>query len=192
MPAITDILGGVPMETFSTHYLANNSEKIEFIVHIDNTAEATTSSCDSNSETPCIVRYSMRYTPQLHDVSPSNVYLDQQLSIMVNPMAANRDDTIPDTYDPVVFIKLNGTRTDSEGYIDYETRLSQYQIDSLTTLAGDQHVGNSIPEVRFRVGNAFKRDNAWHCNFAGDDCWYVKTHPRIDAISQVDGYITGG
>ena len=137
MPAITDILGGVPMETFSTHYLANDSENIEFIVHVDNTAEATTSSCDSNSETPCKVRYSMRYTPLLHDVSPSNVYLDQQLSILVNPMAANRDDTIPDTYDPVVHIKFGGTRTDSEGYIDYETRLNQYQVDSLTTLAGD-------------------------------------------------------
>ena len=53
-------------------------------------------------------------------------------------------------------------------------------------------MGNSVPEVRFRVGNAFLRDSSWHCNFAGDDCWYVKTHPRIDAISQVDGYTTGG
>ena len=85
MPAITDILGGVPMETFSTHYLANDSENINFIVHVDNTAEATTSSCDSSSETLCKVSYSMRYTPLLHDISPSNVYLNQQLSILVNP-----------------------------------------------------------------------------------------------------------
>ena len=77
MPAITDILGGVPMETFSTHYLANASENIEFIVHVDNTAEATTSSCLETDETVCKVRYSMRYTPLLHDISPSNVFFDQ-------------------------------------------------------------------------------------------------------------------
>lgn len=46
--------------------------------------------------------------------------------------------------------------------------------------------------MRFRVGNAYLRESAKHCNFAGDDCWYIKTHPKIDAISAVDGYTTGG
>ena len=85
MPAITDVLGGVPMKTFNTHYIANDAEEIEFLLHIDNTAEATTSSCNEDSERMCKVQYSMRYTPLLHDISPSNVYLDQQLSILVNP-----------------------------------------------------------------------------------------------------------
>lgn len=76
MPAITDVLGGVPMDLFSTHYLANASENIEFLVHVDNTAEATTSSCDDSIAKRCTVRYSMRYTPLLHDISPSNVFLD--------------------------------------------------------------------------------------------------------------------
>jgi hypothetical protein len=31
-----------------------------------------------------------------------------------------------------------------------------------------------------------------HCNFAGDDCWYIKTHPKIDTISAASGYMTGG
>jgi len=46
--------------------------------------------------------------------------------------------------------------------------------------------------VRFRVGNALLRESSKHCNFKGDDCWYVKTHPRIDSINAVDGYTTGG
>ena len=46
--------------------------------------------------------------------------------------------------------------------------------------------------MRFRVGNAYLRESAKHCNFAGDDCWYVKTHPKIDSITAADGYITGG
>ena len=62
----------------------------------------------------------------------------------------------------------------------------------LKTLAGDQKPGNQVPEVRFRVGNAYLRESAKHCNFSGDDCYYVKTHPKIDSISAPDGYITGG
>lgn len=180
------------METFNTHYISNESENIEFQLKISNQAEATNSACPEDVEHLCHVRYSMRYTPHLHDVSPSNVYLDQQLSILLNPMAANENTCITDDMDPVVFIKFDGTRCDSEGLIDYETRLSAYTVGSLKTKAGDQHPGNQEPEVRFRVGNAYLRETAKHCNFAGDDCWYVKTHPKIDAISMEEGYVTGG
>ena len=190
MPAITDVLGGVPMEVFNTHFLSNESENIEFLLKIANQAEATNSACPETSEHDCMVRYSMRYTPHLHDVSPSNVYLDQQLSLLLNPMGAM--DAISDDMDPVVHIKFSGTRTDSEGLFDNEKRLSGYQVGHLKTKSGDQHPGNQDPEVRFRVGNAFKRETAKHCNFAGDDCWYVKTHPKIDSISTEEGYITGG
>ena len=34
-------------------------------------------------------------------------------------MAANHANTITTDMDPVVFIKINGTRCDSEGFIDY-------------------------------------------------------------------------
>lgn len=62
----------------------------------------------------------------------------------------------------------------------------------MKTRAGDQHPGKGEPEIRFRVGNAFLRESSKHCNFAGDDCWYVKTHPKIDSISSTTGYTTGG
>ena len=137
MPAITDILGGVPMETFNTHYLANDSEHIKFLIHVDNTADATTSSCNEDWESKCEVRYSLRYTPLLFDITPSNVYFDQEISILVNPMMANNKNTISSEYDPVVHIKFDGTRTDSEGLIDYETRLSDYTVRPLTTRVGD-------------------------------------------------------
>ena len=97
-----------------------------------------------------------------------------------------------DDADPVDFIKFSGTRNDFEGKFDAGKRLSSYTIDDLPSRAGDQHPGNSIPEIRFRTGNACLRDTAKHCNFAGDDCWYVKTHPKIDTISSSSGYLTGG
>jgi len=36
------------------------------------------------------------------------------------------------------------------------------------------------------------RDSAKHCNFAGDECWYVRTHPKIESVSAASGYTTGG
>jgi hypothetical protein len=192
IPAITEILGGVPMETFSTHFLANESEDIEFLIRLSNKADATDGSCPEGTEEMCTVRYSMRYTPLLQDISPSNVFFDQQLTVLLNPQAANENWAIESDYDPVVHIKLSGTRADAEGLYDYQTRLESYRLGHLKTRAGDQHPGKQIPEVRFRVGNAYLRESSKHCNFAGDDCWYVKTHPKIDSISATDGYTSGG
>jgi hypothetical protein len=30
-----------------------------------------------------------------------------------------------------------------------------------------------------------------HCNFANDDCWTVRVHPRIKNVSYNTGYMTG-
>ena len=76
VPAITDIVGGAPIETFNTHWIADQSEKIKFRLSVDNTADATTSACPEDWEDKCNVEYSMRYTPLLHDISPSNVFFD--------------------------------------------------------------------------------------------------------------------
>ena len=46
--------------------------------------------------------------------------------------------------------------------------------------------------MRFRVGNAHIRESAKHCNWAGDECWTVRTHPKITSISAAEGYTTGG
>lgn len=55
----------------------------------------------------------------------------------MNPQAANHKNTITADMDPVVFIKINGTRCDAEGYYDYQTRLTNYRIGALKTRAGD-------------------------------------------------------
>ena len=111
---------------------------------------------------------------------------------MVNAMAANQDNVMRLDADPVDFIKFSGTRNDFEDLFDNKKRLAYYRVDVLPSRAGDQPPGNSVPEVRFRVGNAYLRGSSKHCNFAGDDCWYVKTHPKIDNVSKSSGYITGG
>ena len=195
MPALADFFGVDDFtKAVSTAYIANNKdENLKFVVKVANTAEATDSLCPEKDQSKCEVYYNLRYTPWLYDIVPNQVYWDQTLSLIINPQAANHKNTITADMDPVVHIKINGTRTDSEGLIDYSTRLSDYVIGALTTKAGNQDPGKDHkPEVRFRVGNAHIRESAKHCNWAGDECWTVRTHPKITSISAADGYTTGG
>jgi len=191
MPSVVDIMGTKDWSAVSTHYLANQEADFKFEIKVANTAEATNTACDEDKTGPCTVSFNLEYTPLLFDVTPNQVYWDQEIDVLVNPMKAQS--AITAEMDPVVFIKLDGTRCDSEGFIDYQTRFSStFLMGGLKTRAGDQLPGKQEPEVRFRVGNAYKMESSKHCNFAGDDCWYVKTHPKIDSISAVDGYLTGG
>jgi len=51
---------------------------------------------------------------------------------------------------------------------------------------------NTEPRVLMYNGFAQKTSSARHCNFEGDDCWSVRTHPKIEGISAGSGYTTGG
>jgi hypothetical protein len=41
-------------------------------------------------------------------------------------------------------------------------------------------------------GYAANTGSTSHCNFDGDDCWTVRTHPKIESVSAPSGYTTGG
>ena len=192
LPSLKDLFGVADYEGFNQHFTANNQESIGFTLAVENAADDSIVECVEGSEHKCKVQYRFRYTPLLFDISPSDVYHDQQLSLRINPLGANYESVIRADADPVDFIKFSGTRTDSEGLFDNETRLSSYTVGDLATRSGDQHPGEQIPEVRFRTGNAFLRETSRHCNFAGDDCWHVRTHPKIDGVSAGSGYTTGG
>ena len=42
------------------------------------------------------------------------------------------------------------------------------------------------------MGDSYLRHSAKHCTWEGDECWHVRTHPVIDAISASEGYLSGG
>jgi hypothetical protein len=41
-------------------------------------------------------------------------------------------------------------------------------------------------------GYALNTKTTEHCNFAGDDCWSIRTHPKIEGVSASSGFTTGG
>jgi len=45
--------------------------------------------------------------------------------------------------------------------------------------------------VNYLVGNAVPLSSSKHCNFAGDECWRVRTHPTIVDISSNTGWSSG-
>lgn len=65
------MFAGAPYEFISTHFLANNDENLIFNVKTSNQAEATNSGCPEAIEGKCHIKYSLRYTPLLHDISPN-------------------------------------------------------------------------------------------------------------------------
>ena len=86
LPSLPDLYGGVPMSNFNQHFIGNNNnEGINYDLKIQNTADSTIVECSNPSL--CRVNYRLRYTPLLQDVVPSNVFWDQQITLLVNPMA---------------------------------------------------------------------------------------------------------
>jgi len=70
--------------------------------------------------------------------------------------------------------------------------LGNFRRGTLYAFVGDQYPAeNSEPKLNFRVGDAVNMPTTQHCNFAGDDCWTVRTHPKIDGLSANSGYTTG-
>jgi len=94
---------------------------------------------------------------------------------------------------PVHEMKLGGALVDFTETLDASKRCATDNHDAtLYAFVGDQVPStNSEPLLKFRVGHAVNMPSSRHCNFAGDDCWTVRTHPKITSISASTGYTTG-
>lgn len=94
---------------------------------------------------------------------------------------------------PFRSMSLGSTLVDqAELYID-GTRIQTWGHDVLPGYVGNQYPGlDSTPRILFHNGYLQNLDSSIHCNFAGDDCYSVKTHARIDGISAGSGFVTGG
>ncbi len=112
------------MDTFNSNYLQNNGDELmRYQVKVQNDADNTLVPCRTGQTDKCKINYSKRYTPMLQDISPSNLYFDQEVTLYLNAMATNDEAVIKAGADPVDFIKFDKTRTDFEGLFDSGKRL---------------------------------------------------------------------
>ena len=143
LPSLPELFGQPSYDSFNSHFIGNNEDEgINFELKVQNTADSTVVECNNGSEHKCKVNYRLRYTPLLQDILPSNVYHDQQLTLMINPMGTQYSTVIKEDAEPVDFIKFSGTRCDSEDLFNNEKRLSSFTVDDLPTRSGDQKPGN--------------------------------------------------
>jgi hypothetical protein len=82
---------------------------------------------------------------------------------------------------------------DTEDIIEDEDRLNSFAHDTQYAIMTDGYAMNSTePRILFYNGLAMLMRGMTHCNFAGDDCWSVRVHPRIKSVTYNEGYTTGG
>ena len=74
-----------------------------------------------------------------------------------------------------------------------EDRLASNQMGHITVVVTDMTPNNNLkPNLMFYNGFQHDMPSLETCTFAGDDCWKVRVHPKIDAVSESEGYNTGG
>jgi hypothetical protein len=145
------------------------------------------------------VVYREDYTPQLIDILPNIVWAGAPITLALEARKCHIK--LPAGLPPFHYNRIDGisfdttltTAVDTTGE-NMETERLPYGLDFL-----HRYVGNNKPtkkgkfELSFtRFGKPTFKKSANHCNWAGNDCWNVRVHPRIDSISASSGFLLGG
>ena len=145
------------------------------------------------NEDKCELKYAREYTPVIADIVPNQMYKGQQVAWYINIQNVHHKDVTPEGRLPMEELSIDGNLNNWEETIDGDTRLKSWRDDFLKAFVGDQKPNkDSQPRARFITGDSALRKTSQHCNFAGDDCWTVRTHAKIDSISANQGNTNGG
>jgi hypothetical protein len=86
-----------------------------------------------------------------------------------------------------------GSDDSTDGTVTQDKRLAGYTHATIEAIVGDQlPAANSEPKLLFYPGYAYNLPSSKTCNFAGDDCWTVRSHPKLESLSSNAGYTNGG
>jgi hypothetical protein len=111
----------------------------------------------------------------------------------MNAKWAHTSGVTPTADEPYRSIKIGDYLLDIEGMIETEDRLNNWRHDTFNAIMTDGVSMNTTnPKLLFTNGLAQIVRSATHCNYAGDECWVVRVHPRIKTVSHNTGYSTGG
>ena len=144
-----------------------------------------------------LIRYTQAQTPHIVDVVPNQVWAGQEIQFLTitNWATNSRSNGRTENRKPIEDIKIGIFNTDMYRITEDTPVYSQAFATPFTVTVGDETLPSrsETPVARFRAGNSVIREgSARHCNFAGDDCWYVRVLPRIDEISPAFGSLAGG
>ena len=123
---------------------------------------------------------------------PNVVYAGQRVDFWFDVRDVHSTDITPADYFPIEDLRIGDKNCDWNGLMDYRTRLEKYWLGKLPAYISNPKPNKNSPiDARFMSGYAYKQTTSYHCNYAGDDCWYVRVLPKIETISASSGYSTG-
>jgi hypothetical protein len=95
---------------------------------------------------------------------------------------------------PWTELRLNGYGVNFEGFVDDNTVLPTYQKVQVRGSMGAILPNSSVDvNFRFRVGYALHMDHSMkRCSYDNTKCYKAKAVAKIDSISAIEGYKTGG
>lgn len=165
--------------------------ELEFTLQVDNAEQSEYVTCVNNNN--CALKYYRDYTPMLIDVTPSQVFAGQTMQFHVNARYAHQEEALPEGDPQVREMRIGGYLVDGSELNDDDERLPTFSHGTLSGVVGEQFPSKDAPaSVLFRVGHSIPLSTMNHCNFAGDECWQMRTHPKIESVSAATGYTNGG
>ena len=114
---------------------------------------------------------------------------------MLDPKYCHNGGSLPTDWDPFYYLKIGKELVDWEGLLDSATRLPDWQVNSIVVkAAGSLRPTKKVdPDISFsKFGRTHLRFTSKHCNWAGNECWTIRVHPKIDSISSNTGNLDGG
>jgi len=187
-----------PFKDFNGQVLPTMKSAQHFDISLHLTNDNLT--CIANTTTNCRLSYHRDYTPLVMDMNPANIYGGQQVEYTTYGRNVIAD--IPTSEDPIKEMKIGSTLLDwSDFHTKEKTRPSGWWYKPWKGLSSPfQPAAKDItPTIRFIRGFAVSVPTGRKCNMAGDDCYNMRVHPRIDKITHKDGttlatqgYLAGG
>ena len=172
-------------------FAADNHQALYFSTVIRNFEDNWDVACANGGR--CTLGYSRDYTPVMLDITPPNVCEGQEMHMHINPRGAHSERVTPLDQPPYRSLHMGDYLIDTVDIIEDTDRLNGWVTNFQYAIMTDSASMNSTtPRVLFYNGLAQMLRGMTHCNFAGDDCWTVRVHPRLTTVNFNDGYTTGG
>jgi len=133
----------------------------------------------------CKYYYRRDYTAILRDITPPNVAANSEVWFHIDPRHAHAShSSMPSGEPPYRSIHMGQYLMLTHDIIADTDRLNGFSNNQQYAIMGEGASMNSTdPRVMFYNGLAQVLRSATHCNFAGDDCWVVRVHPRIKTVN---------
>lgn len=152
MPSVMDLMGA-SYSDFNGEYLPlglteEDLDSLSFTVKVYNAESQETLECATTDN--CLLRYHRDYTPQMLDITPSNVARGSEMQMHFNAKNAHTTSVTAEDDDPFRTLHLGLVLLDVDGLIEEADRLKTWTHDTLSAIVTDGYcTDDTEPRILF-------------------------------------------